>query len=941
MTGLKAFLGKSRRAVVELSVFSIVVNLLMLVMPLYMLQVYDRVLTSASWDTLVFLSVIAGLALVLLGIVEAVRGIYAARLGSRLETAIGRGALLATLDGPRAGLGDVQTMRDMQQVRGFLSGRSVFALFDLPFAPLFIIFLWFVHPALFWLTTVGAVVLAIIAWANQRTTAKANKASMESATAANLAAQSLARSRESLVAMGMVENVVSTWGRNESRSLEALDRATRTNSWFTGLSRTLRMGLQVAVLGYGAALVLDGEMTAGMIFASSIISGRALQPIDQVIGNWRGFVEVGRAWKRLREAVAPYENERERTTLADPEGRLELDNVVYGVTLPGQAQGKAIIKRITGGIRPGETVGMIGPSGAGKSTLLRLMVGALRPNQGTVRLDGSDLRNWPADQRGRHFGYLAQDVELLPGTVRDNIARFDPEASAEEVRLAAERAAVTDLIQSLPMGYDTPIGPGGHELSGGERQRIGLARAFFRMPRVIVLDEPNAALDEAGDAALKRALAAAREAGSTVIIAAQRREILRDVDKVMVVEDGQVVRFDTVEAVGRWWQERASMQGGNVAQLSPRGREAASAPDGSGASRAPDGAASRAPDDATPAVGPAPTRPDRDPRPREAEATPVRTAPPRSDAAADGAAPLARGDGTSDGEGASRGKAASLGFGEAILSKLTRGRSALGRKGTTDRRAPERHEENRTDGVPRDARATGDGQGSEFGTDTSPDHDHDRAYRLNGASASTPAAGMHAEASSAARDGLAREADGPTPAAEPPIHQPAVHQPTVHQPAIHEPPVRQDAAAGTAAGATVSAPAATPGPSQPASTWSGIDIASFSLSAGGTVGREAAEAPAGSDGEARDAAHSDEPGATEAVPTPAPPASGPLRPTEAAPAIAIDDIASFSLGAVGTMARLAPAVRVAESAAGFATGPGPADAVREDGGEVPTKERSA
>ena len=590
MKQLKTFLGGARRATVELAAFSVVVNLLLLVMPLYMLQVYDRVLTSASPDTLLFLSVIAGAALVLLGIVEAVRGIYAARLGSRLEKRMGRGALLATLHGPRAALGDVQTLRDMQQVRGFLSGRTVFALFDVPFAPLFIAFLYFVHPALFWLTLVGAVALAAIALLNQRSTAGANKDSGDASISANLAAQSLARSHESLTAMGMVDNVVRTWGQSEAKSLEAQDRATRINSWFTGLSRTVRMGLQVAVLGYGAALVLRGEMTAGMIFAASIISGRALQPIDQVIGGWRSFVDVGRAWDRLKQAVAPFENERVPTEQADPVGRLELENVVYGVQLPGQSQGKAIIKRITGGIRPGEMIGMIGPSGAGKSTLLRLMVGAIAPSQGTVRLDGGDLRNWPLAQRGRHFGYLSQDVELLPGTVAENISRFDATATPEEVREAATRSGVTALVQGLPMGFDTPIGPGGHALSGGERQRIGLARAFFRMPRILVLDEPNAALDDAGSAALEGALKSAREAGCTVIVAAQRREILRHVDKVMVVEDGQVAKFDTVQEVGRWMQERAAQQGGNVSQLAARdtreadraesGPEAASGPSG-------------------------------------------------------------------------------------------------------------------------------------------------------------------------------------------------------------------------------------------------------------------------------------------------------------------------------------------------------------------------
>ena len=621
MNGLGRFLGGARRALLELSGFSFVVNVLLLVMPLYMLQVYDRVLASGSSDTLLFLSIIAAAALVLLGLVEAVRGIYAARIGSRLEARMGRGALLAAIDGPRAPMGDVQVLRDMQQVRSFLAGRSIFALFDLPFAPLFILLLWFVHPALFVLTVVGAVILAVIAILNQRATARSNREAAEAGGAATLGAQSFVRSRESLAAMGMIDNVVASWGEAESKSLQAQDRASRTNSWLTGLSRTIRMGLQIAVLGYGAALVLRGEMTAGMIFASSIISGRALQPIDQVIGGWKQFVDVHASWQRLTEAVSRIEDETERTRQAEPKGRIDLENVVFAVQRPGE-QPNLVIKRASARIQPGETIGVIGPSGAGKSTLLRLMVGALDPSNGTVRLDGADLRNWPAEQRGRAIGYLAQTIELLPGTVRQNIARFEPDATDEQVRLAAERAGVLELVNNLPAAFETRIGPGGHELSGGERQRIGLARAFYGMPRVLVLDEPNAALDEAGSNALERAIAEAKNEGSTVIIAAQRRDILRRVEKVMVIEDGQISAFDRVEAVASWLNERAS-QAGNVEPIrAGRAMPADRAPAG-GTSAAPAVSAPAAskPSDPAPAVGE--TGPSRG-SPSEAGAVPVR-----------------------------------------------------------------------------------------------------------------------------------------------------------------------------------------------------------------------------------------------------------------------------------------------------------------------------
>nr|HMQ57757.1 ATP-binding cassette domain-containing protein [Rhizobiaceae bacterium] len=431
---LNSIRARISRAFTELAIFSFVSNLLMLVMPLYMLQIYDRVLTSASIDTLIYISMIAGAALLLLGVVEVVRSIYAARVAARLDLDIGPNALIASMESPRAALGDIQPVRDLTAVRSFINSKSLFALFDLPFAPLFIGLTWFIHPTLFWMSAIGAVVLCFIAIANQWATAKAGKEAGEHGMAAMISAQSFVRSAETLRAMGMVENAIRAWGKNEAPHLQLQDGVAKINSFFAGISKTLRMALQVGILGVGGYLVLIGEMTPGMIFAASLISGRGLQPIDQIIGGWKQFVETWRAWKRLDKATVQLQarKEMDRTELPEPKGQLEAENIVYFT--PNSAPGAdPLLKRISFRLEPGEALAIIGPSGAGKSTLARVLVGAVQARTGVVRLDGADTRNWEPEKLGRHIGYLAQEADILPGTIAQNIARFDPDANSEDV----------------------------------------------------------------------------------------------------------------------------------------------------------------------------------------------------------------------------------------------------------------------------------------------------------------------------------------------------------------------------------------------------------------------------------------------------------------------------------------------------------------------------
>ncbi|MGI9365984.1 MAG: type I secretion system permease/ATPase [Rhizobiaceae bacterium] len=531
------------RVLVLLGGFSLIVNLLLLAMPLYMLQIYDRILPARSMDTLLFLSIIVAGALVVLGLLEAVRAILASRAAARLEANLGAEALRSSLGASRNGEADIDAVRNLAAVRQFITSRMIFSLLDFPFAPIFIGILYVIHPTLFWLTLAGAVVLLILAVVNQQVTKNVSANASGQQASSLVVAQSMARNSDSLTAMGMEKNAVSLWGRYNSRSLINQGSADYRNAVLTGISRTIRMGLQVAVLGVGAVLVLNHEMTAGMIFAASIISGRALQPIDQVIGGWKQFAATWGAWKSLESSLEKSGAEKERTLMDAPQGRIQVDNAL--VLGPSGTAATPLLNRISFDLRPGKVLGVVGPSGSGKTTLARLLVGAQVPNSGQVRIDGAEVENWNREQLGQHIGYLGQDVEMLPGTIKENIARLADKPDDIAVLDAARKAQVHALIQNLPQGYDTMIGPGGMGLSGGQRQRIGLARAFYGNPQIMVLDEPNANLDDDGELALQKAIEAASAAGVTVVMVTQRKRILNSVDLILRLHSGTLDYFGT------------------------------------------------------------------------------------------------------------------------------------------------------------------------------------------------------------------------------------------------------------------------------------------------------------------------------------------------------------------------------------------------------------
>jgi ATP-binding cassette subfamily C protein len=532
-----------------LAALTLAIDVLLLVQPIYMLQVYDRVVPSASLETLIFLSIAAAGALIVLGMLDGLRAMLCGRASAKLEARLGGEALVSSMEGRRATLGDIQNLRDLGTVRSFLAGRGVLAFLDLPFVPIFVILLYLIHPALFFLTIAGAVILALLAWANQRASHGPSEIAGEHSVSAMLAAQAFVRGSESARAMGMTPNAVAAWGTEALLALNAQDRLNRVNAIFSSLSRTLRLGLQVAILGLGGYLVVVGEMTAGMIFASSLISGRALQPIDQIIAGWKGFGEARRAWSRLSAALQASDHRTRRTELPAPAGRISLEEIVIVPPAGADPLAEPLLNGVTASIEPGECLVVMGPSGAGKSTLMRAIAGVVPLRSGAIRIDGADIRHWDRDRLGRHIGYLAQDVDLLPGTIAQNIARFDVDPRGDDVLEAARKAQVHDLIQRLPKGYDTVIGPGGIALSGGQRQRIGLARAFYGSPVILVLDEPNANLDAAGEEALERALAVAREQRVTVVLVTQRHKISRCAEKVLMLRRGMVEDFGAREEV--------------------------------------------------------------------------------------------------------------------------------------------------------------------------------------------------------------------------------------------------------------------------------------------------------------------------------------------------------------------------------------------------------
>jgi PrtD family type I secretion system ABC transporter len=548
MNEVRRTLQACRGAFYAIMAFSLVINLLTLASPIYMMGVYDSVLASRSGSTLAMMTLLVVFAIAVLALLEALRGRMLTCVADWLEDRLGpvvfRGSIRSALraDPARA----AQGLRDLSTLRGFVSGPSVTPLLDAPWAPIFIVALFMLHPALGLVGVGGGAALFGLALTNEILTRKPLGEASVAAGKTHRRAEAALRNADAIRAMGMSEGVVRMWRRENAIGQEATHVAARRGAILYSLSKFSRIVVQTVILGVGAWLVLEHEVSAGAMFASMFLLGRALAPVEGAIGTWKSIIAVRYAKRRLDQLVDPVPSQDPGMELPQPQGELSVERLVF---VP-PAGDEPTLRGVSFDLAPGEVLGIIGPSAAGKSTLARLIVGTWTPTAGKVRLDGADIAVWHDSLGSKHVGYLPQDVELFAGSVRENISRFAG-AEPHEVIETATLAGLHDAILCLPRGYDSEIGEAGLKLSGGQRQRIALARALFGRPRLVVLDEPNASLDQDGEEALNAAVKRLKATGTTVVMIAHRPSVLGFADKIMVLRGGMVDAYGKREDVIR------------------------------------------------------------------------------------------------------------------------------------------------------------------------------------------------------------------------------------------------------------------------------------------------------------------------------------------------------------------------------------------------------
>jgi len=514
-------------------------SLLYLAAPLYMLQVYDRVISSASEVTLVMLTIALLMALLALSGLDAVRARVLTRVSIRLDRLLAGRVMTAIIEGAQ-NLGGArgQSLRDFDTFRQFITGMGIHAIFDLPWAPIYIAVIFLLHPLLGAFAFGSAIVLVSMALMNERIVRPPLSEANEAANRNYSFTEMSLRNTEVVQAMGMTEGLLQRWSRDRNRMLERQVTASDRAATMQSIIRFLRLSMQSLILGLGAYLVIERVATVGAMFAASILLGRALQPVEQIVGSWRNLVSARGALHRIRDLLTANPPRHPKLELPRPEGRLSVEGLSYAFG----GSSKPVLRGISFQLEAGELLGVIGPSGAGKSTLARQIIGVLTPSAGVTRLDGADIAIWPRSMVGQYIGYLPQDIELFADTVAANICRFQT-GNDKAIIQAAQTAGVHEMILRLSNGYDTQLGDGGAVLSGGYRQRIGLARAVFGNPSLVVLDEPSSNLDADGDTALTDCVRTLKHRGVTVVIISHRPATIGVVDKILLMREGVAEMF--------------------------------------------------------------------------------------------------------------------------------------------------------------------------------------------------------------------------------------------------------------------------------------------------------------------------------------------------------------------------------------------------------------
>ncbi len=543
---LKQTIIKAKKSILMAGLFSMFINVLMLVPPLYMLQLYDRVLTSRSESTLYMLTLIVIVLFVTMGLLEVVRSRVLVKFGNRFANILSNRIFESTFElaNKKPEAASSRLMGDFTQLRQFLTGNGLFAFFDAPWIPIYIIVLFLFHPYFGFFAIFAAITLVAITFLNEYTT----KEKMDNANTLNrdsmMQLEANIRNAEVINAMGMKTNVRKKWEEKYFGFLNAQNDASNKAGIWSNLSKTLRMFFQSMILGLGAYLAVNMELSAGMMIAGSIIMGRALAPLDLMIATWKGFSGARMSYKRIDQLLKDFPKNKEYMELPAPKGFISVE----GVYAKPPASNKYTLENLNFSINKGDILGVIGASAAGKSRLARIILGVWPVQIGTVRIDGADISQWDREHLGKYIGYLPQDIELFAGTVSENIARFS-EVNSEKVIEAAMKAGVHEMILRLPEGYDTVIGSGAVVLSGGQRQRIGIARAIYDNPVFVVLDEPNSNLDEQGELALLKTVEELKQSGTTVVIITHRPNILKVTNKILIMNSGKIERYASTEEI--------------------------------------------------------------------------------------------------------------------------------------------------------------------------------------------------------------------------------------------------------------------------------------------------------------------------------------------------------------------------------------------------------